>query len=195
MKLHGRCMKKMGLYKWLPMAAMLMGTGSAAFGQLNSTAASVALTATLAESVTVSVTPGTVSFNLVPGGTAVGNAPVAITTTWVLATGRANVVLDGYFATASAALTTAGPPVVNIPSSSVFGQMTTGTPTSYTAFTQTAALGPTAGGLTLFTQALSALNRASTRTDNLSLEINLSSQPQAPAATYTGTLYIQAQAL
>lgn len=178
----------------LGLALLLAAGGLNAFGQLNSTAASVTLTATLAESVTVAATPGTVTFNLVAGGTANGSAPVAITTTWVLASGRANVVLDGYFASASAALS-GGTPTVNIPSSEVYGQMTTGTPTSYTAFTQTAALGPSGAGLTLFTQALSASNRASTRTDNLSLQINLSSHTQLPAATYTGTLYLQAQAL
>lgn len=176
-------------------AALLLAAGGLnAFGQLNSTAASVTLTATLAESVTVSATPGTVSFNLVAGGTATGSAPVAITTSWVLASGRANVVLDGYFASAAAALS-GGTPTVNIPTSEVFGQMTTGTPTSYTAFTQTAALGASGAGLTLFTQALTAANRASSRSDNLSLQINLSSQAQLPAATYSGTLYLQAQAL
>lgn len=175
-------------------ALMLAAGGLNAFGQLNSTSATVTLTATLSESVTVAATPGTVSFNLVAGGTATGSAPVAITTTWVLASGRANVVLDGYFASASAALS-GGTPTVNIPTSEVFGQMTTGTPTSYTAFTQTAALGASGAGLTLFTQALTASNRNGTRTDNLSLQINLSSQAQLPAATYTGTLYLQAQAL
>lgn len=178
----------------LGLALLLAAGGLHAFGQLNSTAASVTLTATLAESVTVAATPGTVTFNLVAGGTATGSAPVAITTTWVLASGRANVVLDGYFSSATGALS-GGTPTVYIPTSEVFGQMTTGTPTSYTAFTQTAALGPSGAGLTLFTQALTGSNRSSSRTDNLSLQINLSAQTQLPAATYTGTLYLQAQAL
>ena len=105
------------------------------------------------------------------------------------------MILDAYFSSATAALTTAGPPVVNIPSSEVLGQVTTGTPTTYTAFTSTAALGTAGAGLTLFTQPLTATNRASVRTDNLNLEVNLTSQTQLPAAIYTGTLTLQAQAL
>jgi hypothetical protein len=172
----------------------LLAASSVCFAQLNSNTATVTLTATLSETLTVAATPSTVTFALVSGGTATGSAPVAITTTWVLAAGRANVILDGYFASAAAALASSAP-VTNIPTSEVLGQMTTGTPTSYTAFTQTAALGPSGAGLTLFTQALSSSNRASNRTDNLNLEINLASQAQLPAGTYTGTLTLQAQAL
>ena len=118
--------------------------------------------------------------------------PIAITTTWVLAASRANVLLDAYFATASAALTGSS---ANIPSSEIFGTVPTRTPTSATAFTQATALGPAGAGLTLFTQALSALNRSANRTDNLSLVISLTAQPQLPSGTYKGTLTIQAQAL
>lgn len=162
---------------------------------VNSNTATVSLSATLSESLTVAATPSTVTFPLVAGGTATGNAPVAVTTTWVLSGSRTTVTLIGYFASAAAALANAGPPVVDIPTSEVLGQMTTGTPTTFTAFTQTAPLGPAGAGLTLFTQAISATNRSSTRTDNLNLQINLTSQPQLPAGTYTGTLNIQAQAL
>ena len=161
---------------------------------LNSNTASVSLTATLGETLTISATPNAVNFALISGGVAAGSAPVAITTTWILGSGRANVVLDAYFASANA-LTFAGPPVANIPTSAVLGQVTTGAPTTFTAFTQTAALGTAGAGLTLFTQSLSSTNRASTRTDNLNLEIDLSSVPQLPSATYTGTLTLQAQAL
>jgi hypothetical protein len=136
-----------------------------------------------------------VSIPLVSGGTATGTSPVAITTTWVLSATRTAVTLVGYFASSSAALTDGASTPDNIPASEVLGQMTTGTPTSFTAFTQTAPLGPAGAGLTLFTQNLSGTNRATNRTDNLNLEINLASQPQLPAGSYTGTLNIQAQAL
>ncbi len=180
----------------LAILAVVVGGGlcGRGYAQLNSSTASVALTATLAESLTVSVTPSSMSFNLVTGGVAAGNVPVAITTTWVLSSGRANLVLDAYFTTPSAALS-GGSPVTNIPSSEIFGQMTTGTPTSMTAFTQTGVLGAANGGLALYTVPLTSSNRASTRTDNLGLQIDLTSQPQLPAGTYTGTLYLQAQAL
>jgi hypothetical protein len=161
---------------------------------LNSNTASVALTATLSESLTVAATPAAVTFSLVPGGTASGNAPVAVTTTWVLSGSRTSVTLVGYFSSATAALS-GGSPVVNIPTSEIQGQVTTGTPTTFTAFTQTAPLGPAGAGLSLFTQAISDTNRSANRTDNLNLQINLTSQPQLAAGTYTGTLNIQAQAL
>jgi hypothetical protein len=175
-------------------AVVVFNTPSSLSQALNSNTASVSLTATLGESLTIAATPNAVTFALVSGGVAAGSAPVAITTTWVLGSGRANVVLDAYFASTSA-LTFAGPPAANIPTSAVLGQVTTGTPTTFTAFTQTAALGTAGAGLTLYTQSLSTLNRASSRTDNLNLEIDLSSVPQLPSATYTGTLTLQAQAL
>jgi hypothetical protein len=183
-------------YKLMFVLGLLTLASPTLFSQaLNSNTATVSLTATLGESLTVAATPTAVTFPLVSGGTATGNVPVAITTTWILSGSRANVVLAGYFTSATAALSNAGPPVVNIPTSSVLGQVTTGTPTTFTAFTQTALLGPAGAGLTLFTQALSATNRASTRTDNLNLQINLTGQPQLPAGVYTGTLNLQAQAL
>lgn len=178
-----------------PVLLALLFLSPAAFGQLNSNTAAVSLNATLTESLTISATPSTVNFVLVPGGAATGDAPVAITTTWVLAQGRANVTLDAYFASPTSALSGGGAPVVNIPTSEVLGQVTTGTPTSFTAFTQTAALGPAGAGLALFTQPLTVANRASNRTDNLNLKIDLTSQPQLPSGTYTGTLTLQAQAL
>jgi hypothetical protein len=178
--------------EWLAYGVLL--AAPLAHAQLNSNTATVTLNATLAETLTVAATPATVSFALVAGGTASGSAPVTITTSWVLASGRANVVLDGYFSSATAALS-GGTPTVNIPTSEILGQMTTGTPTTYTAFTQSGVVGTAGAGLTLFTQALSSSNRSSTRTDNLNLEINLASQTQLPAATYTGTLILQAQAL
>jgi hypothetical protein len=115
-----------------------------------------------------------------------------MTTTWVLSASRANVVLVGYFTTAASALTNGS---VNIPSSEVYGTVATGTPTTATAFTQSGVVGTASAGLTMFTQALSASNRAATRTDNLALQINLTAQPQLPASTYTGTLNLEAQAL
>jgi len=175
-------------------AALLLVATPLAYSQTTSNSATVTLNATLGETLTVAATPANVNFALVQGGIAAGSAPVVVVTTWVLGSGRANVVLDAYFSSSAAALS-GGTPVVNIPSSAVLGQMTSGTPTTFTAFTGTAALGPAGAGLTLFTQALTAANRASTRTDNLNLEIDTASLPQLPSATYTGTVTLQAQAL
>ena len=114
---------------------------SGAVCQLNSNTASVALKATLGESLTVAATPSTVTIPLVSGGTATGTSPVAITTTWVLSATRTAVTLVGYFSSATAALTDGAATPANIPASEVLGQVTTGTPTSFTAFTQTAPSG------------------------------------------------------
>lgn len=187
--------KKVLSPKLIPVLALLTLTIPAAVCQLNSNTASVALNATLGESLTVAATPSTVAIPLVSGATAAGTSPVAITTTWVLSATRTAVTLVGYFSSATVALTNGATTPANIPAAEVLGQMTTGTPTSFTAFTQTAPLGTAGAGLTLFTQPLSGTNRNANRTDNLNLEINLASQPQLPAGTYTGTLNIQAQAL
>ena len=181
--------------KLIPVLALLTLAIPAAFCQLNSNTTSVALKATLGESLAVAATPSSVAIPLVAGGTATGSSPVAITTTWVLSASRTAVTLVGYFASAAVALTDGATTPDNIPSSEVLGQVTTGTPTAFTAFTQTAPLGAAGAGLILFSQALSGINRTANRTDNLNLEINLAAQPQLPAGTYTGTLNLQAQAL
>jgi hypothetical protein len=168
----------------------------AALGQVNSNSGTVSLSAALAESLSVSASPSTVTFNLVPGGTAVGSSPVAITTTWVLSSSRGAVYLDGSFGSASSALTGGSVPTVSIPTAEVYGLMSTGLPTVFSPFSVNTPLGVVSAGLPLFVQLLTSSNVHSSRTDNLTLEINLSLQPQLPAASnYTGSLFLQAQAL
>ncbi|MFT4112691.1 hypothetical protein [Silvibacterium sp.] len=162
------------------------------YGQLNSSTSSVTLSATMGESLTVAATPSSVSFVLLPGGVALGAVPVVITTTWVLSSSRANVVLDAYFTSSTQALISG---TTKIPPSEVLGQVLTGTPVTYTAFTGTGALGPAGAELTLFTQPITVLNYSALRVDTLTLEVNLGSQTQLPAGTYTGTLTLAAQAL
>jgi len=165
-------------------------------GQINSNSGTVSLSAALAESLSVSASPSTVTFNLIPGGTAVGSSPVAITTTWVLSSSRGAVYLDGSFGSASSALTGSSIPAVSIPTAEVFGLMSTGLPTVFSPFSVNTPLGVVSAGLPLFIQLLTSSNVNSSRTDNLTLEINLALQPQLPAASnYTGSLFLQAQAL
>lgn len=145
-------------------------------------------------SLTVAVSPSSMSFSLVSGGVAAGTAPANVTTTWsgTICQGTCTMDLYAYFTSPTEALS-GGSPAVYIPSSEVLGQMTTGTPTTMTAFTQS---GPVAGGsLLLFSQSIVLRSGNGSRTDTLKLEINLSSQRQLPAGTYSGTVYIQAQAL
>ena len=176
-------------------SALFSATSLSCSAQLNSTAGTVTLNATLPEVLSVSATPGNVNFTLVPGSTAVASAPILVTTSWLVRATRANIALFAWFATPAAALTDGASTPNNIPSAEVYGTVPTGSPTAYTAFTQSGALGATGGGLQLFTQALYSATRSITRTDNLNLEINLTAQPQLPAGTYSGILNLQAQAL
>jgi hypothetical protein len=144
-------------------------------------------------SLSVSAAPSMVSFNLTPGQITAGNSPVSITTTWSGSTVGSTMSLYGYFVSSTAALT-GTTNSVPIPSSAVFGQMTTGLPTSFSPFTQTNPVGGAAASLTLFSQAITG-SGAGSRTDALNLTIDLTNLPQLPAGTYTGTLVIQAQVL
>jgi hypothetical protein len=146
-----------------------------------------------ASSLSVSATPSGVSIALVSKGSAIANSPISITTAWSDFSKNSTIHLYGYFTSSSAALTgnLSGD---LIPSSCVYGQMTTGLPTTYSAFTQTNPLGGAAASLDLFSQAVTGRGSAS-RTDALNLEINLTSLPTLPADTYTGTLIIEAQEL
>jgi hypothetical protein len=153
----------------------------------------VALNATLAESLTLSSTVSTVNFTLNPGVTVAGSAAVPITTTWITLPSRTSINVYGFFASSTAALTDGYATPDNIASSAVLGQVTTGVPTTYSAFSQTAAgFGAASASLLLVTQALTSGHFVGTRTDNLSLEI--ATPATLPAGTYTGTLTLQAQA-
>ena len=147
-------------------------------------------------SLSLSATPSNVSFHLVPSGVAPGSTAVQVTTTWngSICLLICTVNVYAYFANANSALSS-GAPIVNIPSSEVLGQVTTGIPTSYTPFTQSSPFGGAGASLQLFQQTVFLLTFGNSRTDALNLEIDLSNQPNLPAGTYTGTLYIQAQSL
>jgi len=56
------------------------------------------------------------------------------------------------------------------------------------------AFGGANAGFQLANVAITGANKNSNRTDAMAFNINLSSLPQLPANTYTGTLNIQAQA-
>lgn len=162
--------------------------------QTLSNISNITLNASAAQTLTVSVTSGsTVNFVLAQGAAAAGDVSPAVSTSWNLNPGLTGAVtLFGYFNTPSAALTDG---TYDIASTYVEGRMTTGAVATYTAFTQTNAVGPASGSLLLFTEAVTGANKIKTRSDNLDLRINLASSPTVPASTYTGTLRIQARAL
>jgi hypothetical protein len=162
---------------------------SSAFAQLNSKTAAVSLNAALSSSITVTAAPGLVNFNLPPSGVASGSVPVSITTSWVLPVLFGQVTEYAYFASPASALADGSGD--NIPSANVSGSFDGG------AFTAFAGTSPFAAGssMTLFNQfILILLNTSATRTDTLNLRIDTTGLG-LPAATYTGVLHIQAQAI
>lgn len=174
--------------------AVLAASATAAQAQTLSNIGNVNLNAVAAQTLTVAVTSGsTVNFTLAQGAAAAGDVASAISTSWNLNPGLTGAVsLFGYFDTPSAALTDG---TYDIASTYVEGRMTTGAVATFTAFTQTNAVGPANGSLLLFTENITGVNKISSRSDNLDLQINLTASPTVPASTYTGVLRIQARAL
>jgi hypothetical protein len=138
---------------------------------------------------TVSAGPATVNFALPPTGTANGSAPVVVTTTWALAKTRTSVKLYAYFSSGNA-LTDGGGD--NIPVANVSGNVNG---TGATAFTGATPFGG-ATGMTVFTQAITVAGpfNASHGPDSIALTITTTGL-SLPAATYTGVLNLQAQAI
>jgi hypothetical protein len=170
---------------------LALATTMASAQALNSGAQTIALNATLAESLTLSLSANAVNFTLAAGAAAnPGSTNITATTTWVLKPGRTAVGVYAYFANAAAALTDG---TDNIPSSAFFISDNAG---ASTALTNTVAFGAANGGLQLANVAITGANKSASRTDVMAFNINLSggTLPQLPAAIYTGTLNIQAQA-
>jgi hypothetical protein len=172
--------------------AMTLAASTASAQALNSGAQTIALNATLAESLTLSLSANAVNFTLSAGSAAnPGSTGVTATTAWTLKPGRTAVGVYAYFASTTALTDGAGN---NIPSSAFFISDNGG---ASTALTNTAAFGAANAGLQLgAATAITGANKTGSRTDAMTFNINLTggTLPQLPAATYTGTLNIQAQA-
>lgn len=174
---------------WMVLGALaLVGVMAApSHAQVNSNNATVALNATLAESITVTAGPGTVTFTLAPTGTSAGSAPVSITTAWSLASTRTGISLYAYFSSGNALTDGAGH---NIPTTNVSGSVNGGATSAFTAATPFAA-----NGKTVFSQAVGAGTFSGSRgPDTIDLSITTTGLG-LPSGSYTGTLNIQAQAL
>ena len=174
-------------------AVLTLAVPTLASAQTLSGIQSASLSASLAQSLSISITSGSsVNFTLAANAAANGDVPVVVSSTWNLNPGQTGAIsLYGYFDVPASALTDGSN---NIPTSWVEGRVTTGTPTSYTAFTQTNPVGPAGGSLALFSEAITGANKIKTRSDNLDLRINLTGQT-LPASSYTGTLRLQARAI
>jgi len=182
----------------LPVLAGSLLFAGASAGQpvVRSTVSTPAMSAALANSISLAINAGatqtiaTVVDNVV-------NAfptPVTITLTWDLHPSTANVQVMGYFANPTMAMSSGS---VGIPSSWIKGRVLTtdavGAPTTFTAFTQNAigGVGTTGGSLALMTQPILGYSKAGSKTIDLELQLDLVGRVLA-AGTYTGTLNIRA---
>lgn len=151
---------------------------------INSGARTIALSATLTDSISVNLSSNSVSFNLSAGSaTNAGSGGVTATTK----AGR-NLHVYAYFSSATAALSNGFGD--NIPSADFLISSNGG---AYAPLTNTVGFGGAAAGLQLSTVKITGTNKTGSHTDNMLFNINLSTLPQLPAGTYTGTLNIQAQ--
>lgn len=172
-------------------AAMSLGAASAqAQVGLTSSVANVQINATKNSLLTVAVNSGGTQTlaSLTDNAVNAFPTPVNITTTWDLNAGT-SVVLVGSFGTPAQALASG---TNYITSAYVKGQMPSGSVPTMAAFTNSGVggVGTAGGSLTLFTQ--SAATLAGNRTDNLSLELDLTGHPNLVPGTYSGTLNLQA---
>jgi hypothetical protein len=159
---------------------------------LQSNIATVTINATKVASLTVAVNSGGTQTLATLTDNAINTfaTPVNITTSWDINPSAASVVLVGYFSTPAQALANG---TDYIASSLIQGRVSTGSPTTFTAFTQNAVggVGSAGGTLQLFSQPITGANKKSNRTDNLDLRIDLTGQT-ATAGTYAGTLNLRA---
>ena len=139
--------------------------------------------------ISMAATPSAVNIALVSKGVSAPSVPIAVTTTWDGLSLLSTINVYAFFGSSTSALSSGA---TSIPSANVLGKDTTGIPTSYTPFSQG---GPTPGAsLQLYSVFILIGVGHDSHTDNLTLEIDLTSLPSLPAGTYTGVLLLQAQA-
>lgn len=155
----------------------------------NSNQISVGLTANVQSFLTLtSLTPAQDFGTVLGGSKTTALVPVTVISAWALGSGQ-TVKLYAYFNSASAAMTGTATGT-NIPVSAFTGSVDLG---SAQTFSTTNPFGGS-NAIQMYSQTLSLLTAISTRTDTLNLTMDLSGTPVQPDA-YTGTMYIQAQAL
>jgi hypothetical protein len=174
--------------------AIAVISGPAAAAPANSNIGNVQLNATLAESLTVTVSAGTtVNFALAANTASnLGSTTSTVNTAWVLKPGRNNIAVWAYFTTTTALTSTTGGPGT-IPSSAV-GIQVNGAG-SFTACTTVSPFNAAASGMLIGNTTITGnANSNSSRVDTLAYNIDTTVVPQLPADSYSGTLNIQAQA-
>lgn len=172
---------------------LVAGSASAQSGLLSGTA-TVTINATKQATLSVTINSGATQTLAALTDNALNNfaAPVNITTAWDINPSAAAVVLVGYFTTPAQALANG---TNYITTSRVRGRV--GAAGAFNAFTGgvvtggASSVGVAGGSLQLFSQGITGVNRNSSRTDDLWLQIDLVGTTTVPG-TYAGTLNLRA---
>jgi hypothetical protein len=180
--------------KFLPTFLALSALSALGARELSGQTQIISLAAATPSALTVLVQSGGVQTIPAVSDNAVNSfpAPVVIQTLWNVNPGQTNTVnLVAYFSVPAQAMVGVS---TQIPSSRLLGRMTTGLPTTFTAFTQNGvgSVGVAGGSLSLFSINIGGGNKNASRTDNLDLQLNLVGFPPLPAGAYTGVLNIRA---
>jgi len=115
---------------------------------------------------------------------------ITATTTWLLRPSVNSLNLYAFFSNSGAALTDGAGN--NIPSADFQISDNGG---AFAALTNTVPFGGANAGLQLSATPIRGNNKSGSSTNVMNFNINLSTLPSLPPATYTGTLTIQAQAI
>lgn len=174
----------------------------AALAQVSSNVGTITLNATLPESLSVSVTSGAaVSFTLAPNTASnAGTTTSTIQTSWVLKPGRTQVTVWAWVPNGTSALTDGTGD--NIPASAVTATAS-GSGTAGGALNTVASGGAgvpafitpaAATGVQIGQVGITGANKVGNTTTTVTWNIDTTGIPQLPAASYVGTVNIQAQA-
>ena len=157
----------------------------------NSVASPIALQAVLTDSISLTLSGSAVNFNLVAGSANnPGSSSVTATTTWTLKPSVGSLKIYAFFSSSTSALTDGTGN--NIPSADFQISDNAG---AFNPLTNTVPFGGANAGLQLSSTGILGNNKTGTRNDVMNFNINLTTLPNLPAGTYTGTLTIQAQAI
>ena len=158
---------------------------------LNAGASTITLQEVLSDSLSVSLSGNAVKFTLTPGSASnPGSLGITATTSWALKPSVGSVKVYAFFASSAIALADGAGD--NIPSADFQISNNAG---PFTALTTTVPLGGANAGLMLSSTRILGNNRSGSHADLMNFNINLTTLPSLPAAMYTGTLTIRAQAL
>jgi hypothetical protein len=162
----------------------------------NSNIGNVALSATLPQSLTVTVISGTnINFNLSPNTAVnVGSGTTTVMTTWAVSAGVGSLVIWAYFASTTAALVHQTGGGSDIPSAAVKIQVGGGA-NSFSPLANVSPFNAAPSGVQIGPAiSINGSNENGSRTDTMAYQIDTTVVPQLPADSYIGTLNIQAQA-